>query len=75
MNWMAESEFDQVIELTEINFKSCRKDGKEETVKNNVSESELKLAIDLIRVCDLSSEVLAITEARRPIEEVQIIPT
>lgn len=44
-------------------------------MKNNVSQSELKLAIDLIRVCDLSSEVLAITEARWPIDEVQIFPT
>ena len=44
-------------------------------MKNNVSDSELKLAIDLIRVCALSSEVLAITEARWPIEEVQIFTT
>ena len=30
---------------------------------------EQRLAIDLIRVCDLSSKVLAINEARWPIEK------
>ena len=37
--------------------------------RDSIRDATTQLAIDLIRVCDLSSEVLAITEASWPIEK------